>query len=293
MKATLAGPVDEVTQRIVAPNPSPMTLDGTNSYLLGRPGSGEVVVVDPGPDMAVHRRAIEDAARRADAQIVAVIVTHHHHDHAEAAGWSTIWRAPLYAFDPSRVTGAVALADAAQIRCAGLVLRAVHTPGHTSDHLCLQVADTGAVLAGDHVLGRGTSVVAWPDGDLRAYLSSLRRIASMHATRLDPGHGPSIADPARVIAEYLAHRRERDEQILDAVEAGPATPAEIVADVYADVDPGLHLAAERSVRAHLVALADAGRVRILGTANESQPRFGLTDHSTGRAGHGGADDHVR
>ena len=277
MSQSLTGRVDEVTYRILAPNPSPMTLDGTNTYLLGEAGAGEVVVVDPGPDIPAHRKAIEDAVHLADAEIVAVVVTHHHTDHAEAAPWSTGWQAPLYAHQPGLVPGATPFTDGAKIERAGVVLEAIHTPGHASDHLCVRVAGTGVVLAGDHVLGRGTSVVSWPDGDLRAYLQSLERLATVKATRLDPGHGPSLHDPARAIAAYLEHRRERDRQIVAALRSGAASPAQIVARVYADVDPVLHPAAERSVRAHLVKMADDGRVAVEDRLADADPRVQLLD----------------
>lgn len=254
--------LDEVTGVVLAPNPSPMTLEGTNTYLLSRAGSGEALVVDPGPDLAPHRDAVEAALRALDAEVAAVVLTHHHVDHAEAAGWSVRWGAPLHAFSPHLVPAdAAPLADGATVRAGGVELEAVHTPGHASDHLCLRVRDSGVVLTGDHVLGRGTTVVAWPDGDMSAYLASLERLARLHATALYPGHGPVLDDPAGTVAAYLAHRRERERQVLDALSAGDETPAAIVARVYADVDTALHPAAERSVRAHLDKLVAEGRVR--------------------------------
>ena len=273
-----AAHLDEVTYRVLAPNPSPMTLEGTNTYLLGRPGAGELIVVDPGPDVDRHRHAIEATARAADAEIVAVVVTHHHADHAQAAGWAEGWKVPLYAADPGLVPRAERLVDGARLERAALVLQMVHTPGHSSDHLCLLVRDTGVVLAGDHVLGRGTSVVAWPDGDLTAYMGSLRRLATLQAIRLDPGHGPSLDDPAATIARYLAHREERERQIIaELMAAGrldtDTTPGAIVKQVYADVDPALHPAAERSVRAHLEKLIADGMVESIDPFESAQPRL--------------------
>jgi glyoxylase-like metal-dependent hydrolase (beta-lactamase superfamily II) len=145
----------------------------------------------------------------------------------------------------------------------------VHTPGHASDHLSLRVAETGAVLTGDHVLGRGTTVVAWPDGDMAAYLASLERLKAVGASALHPGHGPVLADPAGAVEAYLAHRRERERQVLEALAAGCSSAAEIVARVYADVDPALHPAAERSVLAHLEKLEQEGRVRRSGGAGRA------------------------
>ena len=253
--------LDELTTRVLAPNPSPLTLEGTNTYLLGAPSSGEVVVVDPGPDLLAHRRAIDAAVAARDAQIVAVVVTHHHADHAQAAPWADDWGAPLHAFSPALVAGGAAepLRDGDVLRRAGVTLEAVHTPGHCADHLCLRVAETGVVLTGDHVLGRGTTIVDWPDGDMADYLDSLRRLAALAPIALHPGHGPVVDDPARVVAEYLAHREERERQVLAALAAGDSDPREIVARVYADVDPALHPAAERSVRAHLAKLIAEGR----------------------------------
>jgi len=255
--------LDDVTAVVLAPNPSPLTLEGTNTYLLGAPGSGEVVVVDPGPDDPAHRTAVDAAVAGAGARVAAVVVTHHHADHAEAAGWAGAWRAPLHAFAPGLLPApARALGDGGAVAVGGVTLDAVHTPGHTADHLCLRVRDTGVVLTGDHVLGRGTTMVAWPDGDMAAYLDSLRRLARLGAGALYPGHGPVVRDAGGVVAAYLAHRLEREEQVLAALRAGDATPAEVVARVYADVDPALHPAAERSVRAHLVKLVAEGRAAV-------------------------------
>jgi glyoxylase-like metal-dependent hydrolase (beta-lactamase superfamily II) len=254
--------LDEVTGVVLANNPSPMTLEGTNTYLLGAPGSGEVVVVDPGPDLLDHREAVDLAVMERDAGVVAVVLTHHHVDHAEAAGWAASWGAPLYAFTPALIDHAEAapLRDGETLGRAGITIAALHTPGHASDHLCLRIAETGVVLTGDHVLGRGSTVVAWPDGDMADYMASLRRLGEVGATALYPGHGPTIDDPGRAVGEYVAHREERERQVIDALQAGEATPGGIVARVYADVDPGLHPAAERSVRAHLDKLVRDGRV---------------------------------
>lgn len=252
---------DEVTVRVLAPNPSPMTLEGTNTYLLGAAGSGSVVLVDPGPDLHAHRATLEAALADRDATVAAVVVTHHHADHAEAAGWSASWGAALWAFEPSLIPApAQALRDGGVVSAGGLALEALHTPGHASDHLCLRVRETGVILTGDHVLGRGTTVVAWPDGDMAAYMDSLVRLARLPAPALYPGHGPVLADPPAAVAGYLAHRRDRERQVLGALAAGDRTPASIVARLYADVDAVLHPAAERSVRAHLAKLLAEGRV---------------------------------
>lgn len=266
--------LDEFVVRVLAPNPGPMTLEGTNTYLVGAAGSGEVVVVDPGPDVTEHRETVEEAVEGLDARVSAVVVTHHHRDHAQAAGWAEAWQAPLWAFAPDLVEsasrGALAqpLADGARVHRAGVTLEAVHTPGHSSDHLCLRVVESDVVLTGDHVLGRGTTVVVWPDGDMSDYMASLRRLASSPASALYPGHGPSLPEPAAKLDEYLAHREARERQVLDALRGGDRTPKEIVARVYADVDPVLHRAAERSVAAHLEKLVREGAARREGEPGE-------------------------
>lgn len=259
--AVRSGRLDDHTALVLAPNPGPMTLDGTNTYLVGVPGSGAVVVVDPGPDLPAHRAEVEGALAGADAEVAAVVVTHHHADHAQASGWAAGWDAELYSFTPDLLPApARRLQDGQVLARAGVRIEAVHTPGHASDHLCLRVDQTGVVLTGDHVLGRGTTVIAWPDGDMQAYLHSLERLAAVPATALYPGHGPPLRDPSSAVAGYLAHRRDRERQVLDALAAGDRTPAAIVARVYAEVDPVLHPAAERSVRAHLAMLVAEGRV---------------------------------
>lgn len=252
---------DDRVTAVLADNPGHMTLEGTTTYLVGASGSGAVVVVDPGPDLPAHRRAIEAAASARDAEIAAVIVTHHHADHAEGAIWAAGWGAALHAFDPARIPGdATHLGDGDVVEAGGERLVALHTPGHASDHLCLRVESTGEVCVGDLLLGRGTAVVAWPDGDLVDYLSSLRRLAATQPTALLPAHGPRIDDPIGAIDAYRAHRDQRERQVLAAVRRGATTAAEVVAVVYADVDPVVHPAAERSVRATLDKLVADGLV---------------------------------
>jgi glyoxylase-like metal-dependent hydrolase (beta-lactamase superfamily II) len=252
--------LDRLTVRVTAANPSPMTLEGTNTYVLG--AAGEALVVDPGPALPGHRSAVEGVLRSRALRPAAVLLTHHHADHSEAAWWARAWGAALRAPDPARVPrGAVRIRDGDRVAAHGVHLEAVATPGHTDDHICLRVLETGVVLSGDHVLGRGTTVVAHPEGDLPAYLASLDRLDRCAATRLYPAHGPVVEDAAGRVAGYRAHRLEREEQVLAALGAGDATPAQIVARVYAEVPTVLHPAAEHSVRAHLAALVGAGRVR--------------------------------
>lgn len=244
------------TRLVLAPNPGPMTLDGTNTWLLAAPG-GRTVVVDPGPDDPGHLARV-----RAEAgEVALVLLTHGHPDHS--AGAKRLARdlgVPVRAVDPAHRLGDEGLGDGEHVTVDGLVVQVLATPGHSSDHVCFVLPEAGVVLTGDHVLGRGTTVVAHPDGRLRDYLDSLHRLADVGATTLLPGHGPVIEDPAEVIGYYVAHRAERLAQVEDAVAAGARTPREVVEVVYADVDRRLWPAAEQSVRAQLDYLRETGRL---------------------------------
>jgi glyoxylase-like metal-dependent hydrolase (beta-lactamase superfamily II) len=257
--------LDDVVTRILAPNPSPMTLDGTNTYVVGAPGGGEVIVVDPGPDDDGHLGRVEAELADRNAAVRHVVVTHHHLDHAEAAGgWAARFGCEVLAAAPSvAVPSSATIVDGDRIDLHGVSVEVVETPGHTGDHVSLRLG-SGAVLCGDHVLGRGTSVVAHPDGDLAAYLSSLRRVLDLGPDALFPGHGPELTeDPAAVLRYYGSHRRFRQGQILEALAAGAATPAALVARIYADTDRRVWPAAEASTRAAIDLLIDRGEVRRL------------------------------
>ncbi len=253
----------ELTTRVLAQNPSMMTLDGTNTYVVGVPGTGGAVVIDPGPDQPDHRARVEAVLAERDAELAAVLVTHHHGDHSEAAAaWATAHGAQLHATTPE-VAGAhgTVLRGDSRLDIAGLVLDVVATPGHAADHVTYRLPD-GDLVIGDHVLGRGTSVVAHPDGDLVAYLASLRRILDLDTDRLLPGHGPALGeDPHAVIRFYLDHRAHREGQVLTAITGRTATAREVVATVYWDVAPHLWPAAELSTLATLAKLRTEGRVR--------------------------------
>lgn len=258
--------VDPLAVRVVAANPSPMTLDGTNTYVLGRPGSGAVVVVDPGPETADHLAAVEAAVAGLDAEVSAVLLTHHHVDHREAApAWSARWGVPVVAARPDVAgRGGRVVTDGDVVDVAGLGVAVVATPGHTRDSLSFRLP-SGTLLTGDHLLGRGTTVVAHPDGDLRAYLASLRRVLDLGPDLLLPGHGPEMGeDPAAVVEFHLAHRAHRVAQVQAVLADGPATPRAIVEVVYAEVDPALWGAAEASTRAALDLLVEAGEVELRG-----------------------------
>jgi glyoxylase-like metal-dependent hydrolase (beta-lactamase superfamily II) len=235
-----------------ADNPGPMTLDGTNTYLL-RAADG-VVVVDPGPLDEAHLGRVA-----AEGPVVTTLLTHGHPDHAEgAARFAELTGAPVRALDPAHCHGGgTPLQPDERLDLDGLRVHVLATPGHTSDSVSFLVADERqpAVLTGDTVLGRGSTVVAHPDGSLAPYLDSLERLRRLGPVALLPGHGPVRGDASAVAAGYLAHRAERLEQVRVAVGNGARTPSEVVRVVYADVDESLWPAAELSVRAQLDYLA--------------------------------------
>jgi glyoxylase-like metal-dependent hydrolase (beta-lactamase superfamily II) len=228
---------------IRADNPGPMTLDGTNTWLLRAPGrrDARTVVVDPGPLDEAHLRAIAEHM-----PIEAILVTHGHIDHTEGVPrLADIVGVPLL-----RVGS-----DTGTMNISGLTIDVLPTPGHTSDSVCYVVNGEG-VLTGDTILGRGTTIVAWPDGDLTDYLSSLDRLVEVGALPVLPGHGPALDDCAAASAYYKAHREARLEQVGAAVAAGARDAMDVVRAVYADVDPVLWPAAEATVRAQLAYLRD-------------------------------------
>src|SRR4051812_36506518 len=248
--------------RVLAPNPGSMSLDGTNTYVVGEPGSGRAVLVDPGPDDAGHLAAVEAVLAARGAECVAVLVTHHHLDHAEAAlPWGTHFGAQVAAGSPAVAgPGGRVLEPGERLALAGTTIDVVPTPGHTSDHLAFRL-ESGAVLVGDHVLGRGTSVVTHPEGDVVAYLESLRRVHDLGPSALYCGHGPELTeDPGAVLDFYLAHRAYREHQLIEALAGGPHTVEELVATVYAEVPSALWPAAAQSTRATLEKLRAEGRV---------------------------------
>ncbi|AZS85931.1 MBL fold metallo-hydrolase [Streptomyces griseoviridis] len=259
----LSGPATARAVNVLAPNPSPMTLDGTNTWLLAEPDSDLAVVVDPGPLDEGHLRAVLDTAERAGRRVALTLLTHGHPDHAEgAARFAELTGTKVRALDPALRLGDEGLAAGDVVTVGGLELRVVPTPGHTSDSLCFHLPADGAVLTGDTVLGRGTTVVAHPDGRLGDYLDSLRRLRSLTVDdgvhTVLPGHGPVLEDAQGVVEFYLAHRAHRLAQVETAVEDGHGSPAEVVAHVYADVDRALWPAAELSVRAQLDYLREHG-----------------------------------
>lgn len=255
-RAWSGGPITPYATAVLAPNPGPMTLDGTNTWLLHAPGSEIAAVLDPGPDDPAHLRAVLAAAEDRGVRVVATLLTHGHPDHAEGArSFAALAGTGVRALDPAHRFGDEGLADGDVIAVGDLEVAVVGTPGHTADCLTFHLPQDGSFLTGDTVLGRGSTVVAWPDGRLGDYLDSLARLRDLAAARgvdrILPGHGPDLPDAPGVLDAYLAHRHDRLDQVREAVAAGARTPAQVVELVYADVPRMLWPAAELSVRAQL------------------------------------------
>jgi glyoxylase-like metal-dependent hydrolase (beta-lactamase superfamily II) len=233
-----------------APNPGPMTLDGTNSWVLRAPGEEHGVVIDPGPLDEDHLTRIAKLG-----PFLFILVTHGHHDHVEGAARlsESLGGTPVLAADPAHCVGAEALDPTEALGGAGLEIRVLDTPGHTGDSVCFLVEAGGdrVIFTGDTILGRGTTVVAAPDGDLAAYLGSLDLLAEFAHVPMLPGHGPAQPDVAVVAGLYRDHRRERLAQVAAAMAVGADTPEKIVDLVYPDIDPGVRFAAEWSAAAQL------------------------------------------
>jgi glyoxylase-like metal-dependent hydrolase (beta-lactamase superfamily II) len=247
---------------IRAPNPGPMTLDGTNTWVIADHGVG-ALVVDPGPAIVDHIEAILAVSVP---RIVMIVLTHRHLDHSEsAAALAERVGCGVRAADPQFRLGPDGLDSGDLLRVGVLTLEVIETPGHTSDSRSLLLSGpdgVGRLITGDIVLGRGTTVITYPDGDLAAYFESLdlleRMVRNRNVAELLPGHGPIVTDPLPWLTFYRRHRRERLDQVRAALEAGDRTASEIVARVYADVDRSVWPAAEQSVRAQLDYLRQRG-----------------------------------
>ncbi|HEX8408539.1 MAG TPA: MBL fold metallo-hydrolase [Thermoanaerobaculia bacterium] len=234
-----------------APNPGPFTLDGTQTYLLG-----ETAVLDPGPDIASHVDAIRAAMPRLDT----ILITHRHADHAPAA-------LPLKAATGARIIAPRNVLDEVDRRISGgetiaiegEMLEVIATPGHTNEHVCF-LSSQGDLFTGDTILGTGTTTIFPPDGHMGDYLRSLRTLRARDPKRIYPAHGPIRENAAALIDEYIAHRLERERQVLDAMAAGATTPAEMRARIYPQLDERLHQAAEIQIEAHLMKLREEGAV---------------------------------
>ncbi|MER7110163.1 MBL fold metallo-hydrolase [Streptomyces sp. NPDC000229] len=263
--AVVSGPATERAVNVLAPNPSAMTLDGTNTWILSEPDSPLAVVVDPGPLDETHLRRVIETADQLGKRVALTLLTHGHPDHAEGAGrFAELTGTAVRALDPALRLGDEGLKAGRAVEVGGLELRVVPTPGHTADSLSFHLPADRAVLTGDTILGRGTTMVAHPDGRLGDYLDSLRRLRSLTVDdgvhTVLPGHGPVLEDAQGAVEYYLAHRASRLAQVETAVENGHRTAAEVVAHVYADVDRSLWPAAELSVRAQLEYLTEHGLI---------------------------------
>lgn len=263
--AVVSGRATARAINVLAPNPSAMTLDGTNTWIVSEPDSDLAVVIDPGPLDDVHLRNVVATAEEAGKRIALTLLTHGHPDHAEGAGrFAELTGTKVRALDSALRLGDEGLAAGDVIRTGDLELRVVPTPGHTADSLCFHLPADRAVLTGDTILGRGTTVVAHPDGRLGDYLDSLRRLRSLTVDdgvhTVLPGHGPVLEDAQGAVEFYLAHRANRLAQVETAVENGHRSAADVVAHVYADVDRSLWPAAELSVRAQLEYLREHGLI---------------------------------
>lgn len=299
------GAVDRVApgiRRVIAENPSKFTYRGTGTYLVGE---GEVAVIDPGPELDAHRDAL--AAALAGERVTAIVVTHCHADHSPLAAWLRAETgAPTYAYgphprpDPTDPVVAEELAEEVSdgvkveettdydfepdarvadgdviARGPDWTLRGVFTPGHTSNHLCVAFEEQRVLFPGDHVMGWSTTVVSPPDGDMAAYMDSLRKVAGRPDATYWPTHGPAIEQPQRYVDALVRHRLARERQVLAAVREGLDTVPAIVARLYADVREELHKPAGRSVLSHLTKLYEDGAVV---TADRGAPRLSATFH---------------
>lgn len=239
-------------ETILAPNPGAFTLDGTRTYVLDRS-----FVIDPGPSIASHVDAI--AERLANPR--AVLLTHRHADHVPAAVdlrqklQMEIWGPPGVGVDLDRT-----LREGDMVELGSTALTVLETPGHTAEHVCYLSAD-GDLFTGDMVLGEGTTVVLPPDGDMGAYIRSLQRLRTLDVSRVWPGHGPVREDVADLLEGYIAHRRQRETQIVNSLRADSQSISGLRATIYPDVDPRLHGAAESQIEAHLIDLQARGLVR--------------------------------
>jgi glyoxylase-like metal-dependent hydrolase (beta-lactamase superfamily II) len=264
--------LEPLVRRVLAGNPGPFTYTGTETYIVGR---GEVAVIDPGPDDPAHIVALLAAV--ADEKVTAILCTHTHRDHSPAApalraatGAPVMGCAPLVledlgpradaSFDASYAPDHV-MPDGEQVRGPGWTLEAVATPGHTSNHLCFALNETGAMFTGDHVMGWSTTVVSPPDGDMAAYMASLDRLMARKDRIYYPAHGDPVTDPQRFVRGLAGHRRQREGQILRLLRDGVGAIPAMVERMYVGLDPRLHGAAGRSVLAHLIDLSDRGIVR--------------------------------
>lgn len=270
-----AAQLSPLVRRVLVNNPSPYTFKGTNSFIVGK---GRVAVIDPGPDDDAQLAAVLEAVK--GETVTHILVTHSHADHSplarrlkQATGATTLAYGAVAAPPSSglRLDASIdhdfvpdaRLADGDAVSGPGWTLEALFTPGHMSNHMCFALKEERVLFAGDHVMSWATSVIAPPDGDMGQYFASLRRLLDRDDVAYHPGHGPSRRDPLPLVRGYLAHRRMREEAIRARVQQGARSVGEIVAAIYADVDPKLHGAAALSTTAHLDHLVEQGKLRKL------------------------------
>ena len=273
----VAETISPLVRRVTARNPSAFTFKGTGTYVIGH---GKVAVIDPGPDLAEHVEALLHALR--GETVTHIFITHTHLDHSPAA--AAVKRATdarTFGFGPHgsgraedragvggkteeggdhAFTPDVTMREGDSAEGPGWRLTAVETPGHTSNHLCFALAEEKTLFTGDHVMGWSTSVITPPDGDMAAYLRSLRKLLAREDALYRPTHGPEIPEPKPYVEAFIAHRREREEEILKSLAAGDDTIPAIVARVYVGLDPRLTAAAGRSVLAHLIECVERRQV---------------------------------
>jgi glyoxylase-like metal-dependent hydrolase (beta-lactamase superfamily II) len=264
--------LEPLVRRVLAPNPSPFTYTGTETYIVG--AADRVAVIDPGPDESEHIAALLDAI--GSAKVEAILCTHTHRDHSPAAApLKAATGAPIIgcdrlaladdgpradaAFDTDYVPDRV-LRDGDRVSGPDWTLVAVATPGHTSNHLCFALEESGALFTGDHVMGWSTSVVAPPDGDMAAYMASLEKLHCREDRVFYPAHGPQVDKPRQLVRGMIGHRRQRERQILKLMGEGLNAIADLVPRMYKGVDQRLWPAAGRSVLAHLIDLEQRGKV---------------------------------
>jgi glyoxylase-like metal-dependent hydrolase (beta-lactamase superfamily II) len=265
-------PVAPGIRRIIARNPGPFTFRGTGTYVVGE---GQVAVIDPGPDLPEHVEAL--LMDLAGEEVTHILVTHTHRDHSPAAAAvKEATGAPTYGFGPHAggrrgeagveeggdwdFTPDIVVKDGDEIAGNGWRFEAVHTPGHTSNHLCFALPDQGILFSGDHVMGWSTSVIAPPDGDMASYMASLEKLLGRRDAVYWPTHGPAITEPKEHVRAFIAHRREREAGIVECLRAGVGQIDAMVERLYLGLDPSLRRAAGRSVLAHLIELIGRGAV---------------------------------
>ena len=266
-----------LVRRVIAPNPSAFTFHGTGTYIVGR---GDVAIIDPGPDISEHITALLTAV--ADETVTHILVTHTHRDHSPAARLiHDATGAPTYGFGPHGSGRPEAGGDVEEgadhafspdhelrtgstIRGAGWTFEALHTPGHTSNHICYALKEEAALFPGDHVMGWSTTVISPPDGDMQSYMKSLHACLARAGTRdriYYPTHGAPITDPKSYVGQLIGHREDREQQISACLVDGICTIPEMVARMYAGIPQQLHPAAQRSVLAHLIHMVETGRAK--------------------------------